>query len=238
MRGSYAEYEKQQLMKQIDFTLQKTKVLADSDAFLRKATGKPIQMSFYMHGTVFMFFSLAIYGVTVLFHIPEPEHGYLIIPTEVLIYLTFVFLVNRIALTVKAGQYGKDIRIWQQRRREAWEDLHKYSDVPKKYWKFSYLLLMKSYLDNLRADTMKECLNLLEADIRHQQLQSKIAELEEHYRTHTQYHSHHHSHRHSYDMSEEMASGYEEETTYVDDESVEGTVYDGDAVLANDDLKD
>ncbi|MGZ4164234.1 MAG: hypothetical protein ACXVPK_09355 [Tumebacillaceae bacterium] len=222
MRSGFVDFEREQLIKQIDFTLQQTKIIADCDALLKKVKQKPIGFFFLYHVLILMAIMFLVYLLSLVVTFPEVSNtvGLMIPFLYIAVYSTFIFVFNRVGIAIKHIRYDQELRQEPGRRRAAFDALEKYSEVPRDYWKFTYLVWMKSYLDKERAETMKECLNLVEKDIRKANLEGQLLEMEEHFRVH------HTGHTVVYMDHEYAASSSYEETTY-EETIYEETSYEG-----------
>jgi hypothetical protein len=80
------------------------------------------------------------------------------------LYPIVMFLFNRYVIFMKKKIFKEDIDSFETKRNDNYTQLTSFSVVPQDYWNVYYLISIRKYFENKRADTLKEALNLLEQE--------------------------------------------------------------------------
>jgi hypothetical protein len=99
--------------------------------------------------------------------------------SPILALAILIFITNRLLIQVKKGVHEKLIRVYPIQRKKFMDSLKSDSVIPSAYWNSVYLDRINTYFINKRADSVKEALNLLESDIKHDQQMQKLQSIED-----------------------------------------------------------
>jgi hypothetical protein len=94
-------------------------------------------------------------------------------------YMVIVLVINRTALAMKKSDHAKFLKEYPMKRKLLFLKLTAESVIPAAYWSMECLYAMKTYLNNKRADNLKEAINILEEEMRHNARMSQLAAIQD-----------------------------------------------------------
>jgi hypothetical protein len=177
---------REELLKDLVKTRELSQKIIDGDNFIFEVTSEPLVWGCFPHlfFYLFLFFcgSMTMLYLTdgdIIHFIKNGEQFALIIGTGLILYIVFVMSVKGVVLIYKKDKHHKKIVEIQKNRKIYVETLKNDSPVPMKYWNPHYLQMMEGYVSNKRADSLKESLNLLEEELRHNEKISQLKVIQE-----------------------------------------------------------
>jgi hypothetical protein len=164
-----------QLIANVDWTIQRVREVFSLDQKMIRLNEKPIKVGCFGIGLLSIGTIFLGYYLVDNFSFDE-KTGILLTFAPMLAISVLIFLLNRFLIQLKKSIHEKAIKEYPTHRKKLMKALQSESIIPAAYWNTVYLELIKTYFVNKRADSVKEALNLLELDIKHneqmQQLQS------------------------------------------------------------------
>lgn len=186
MRARESSNGKAELLANLKWSLEVSRKIVDLDNKLYKIYKKPIKLGFLGHFYLFMFYGMITAGA--MFYL-DFNNGVFDYFTEdqsadirmgvFLAYPFLIFFINRYIMMCKRFINNPDIKMMQKQRPKLVSELAKTTVVPKDYWNIQYFSLLIKYIENKRADNLKEALNLLAEDIRHEETLSQLGAIQE-----------------------------------------------------------
>ncbi|WP_232698573.1 hypothetical protein [Brevibacillus daliensis] len=134
---------------------------------------KPINLRFNDHIKIFIALPLVTAIITlIIFGRKDGKFIFDVLPDLfsfffLVIYPLSIFIINRNAIVAKKRKYAKRIQEIPILQKKLFQELKSKSDIPEDYWYLYALEKMKKYINNNRADSLKECINLFEHEEQH-----------------------------------------------------------------------
>lgn len=174
---------KDELIHNIDLTLTVVEQLEIANERVKRIRRKPIRGALSLHfaivsvvtaliGILFLLDEFGTFGSTYIFITRDNLLYFLLVP--LVGYPSALYFFNLYVLISKRWLYRDELEKLELRRLGMMEKLNNHSFIPQDYWSVSNLRLLKKYLTNKRADNLKEALNLLEEELRYEQLMSSF----------------------------------------------------------------
>ena len=175
--------DREELLDNIDRSLRLVTQIEQIDTRVTKIHRKPIRISWSIHWSV-MLTIFSTLGVLVLFNeftdltreipfeIPYINNVsiFKFIGYPVLAYPIIIISINFYISFSKRLLFRKELEKLRIRRIGLVEKLNVFSVIPQEFWSVRNINRMHKYLDQGRADDLKEALNLLAEDVRHDQV--------------------------------------------------------------------
>jgi hypothetical protein len=180
MSNRLDEAEREMLVKNVDFTLEKVRVVSKYNTLVRDVNEKiwdlPVQAHLFLMAAVAALISWLV-GIDL--HNRTRQQSITVFLVGIVVYMLFVYLFNRVVIMIRKTSNGQELQRLSGQRKQALVELRKYSEIPETYWQVWYLEYMKQSLDNGLADTMKECINNLEEEIAYRNEMKRLKKIEQ-----------------------------------------------------------
>ena len=170
---------REELYENLEFTETVVEQLEEIDERFHKIRRKPIQLGIGVHVTMsaILFCVAPLIVIYNQFFALDGGFPYVTLTNmmyfsggTVVAYNLMVAGTNLYVVFSKKWLHRDEVGKLDLRRTGLTEKLRKATVVPAEYWSSRSLRLMQKYIINGRADTLKEALNLLEEELRHEQL--------------------------------------------------------------------
>jgi hypothetical protein len=179
------EDNKALLIKNIELSETLIQEMLRLDAKVDKIMKKPIRLGCVTHFIIMAILYLALLSLlTVLVEGIDMSEGFETVAAISLImvcfsYMVIVLVINRTALAMKKSDHAKFLKEYPMKRKLLFLKLTEESVIPAAYWSMDCLYAMKAYLNNKRADNLKEAINILEEEMRHNARMSQLAAIQD-----------------------------------------------------------
>ncbi|MGZ4164233.1 MAG: hypothetical protein ACXVPK_09350 [Tumebacillaceae bacterium] len=174
------DYERDMLVKHVNFTLEKVRIVAEYNKLVRHVNEKLWVLPFQAH--LFLAAVVAA-GLRWLTGWNEGDHPVKQNATMFflgcIVYMVCVFIFNRMVILIKKAANDSKLRTLKQQRIQAMTELRKYSEIPEDYWHASYMEYAKRSLDNGLVDTKGELINILEDEIAYRNEMNRLKRIEQ-----------------------------------------------------------
>ncbi|MCR8633672.1 hypothetical protein [Paenibacillus radicis (ex Xue et al. 2023)] len=170
------ENNKELLLNNIDKTLQYVNKISEYDVKLTWIFKKPLRLGFMVHLlvlSILLFVSFYLH-----FRIAKDQSMVFVLYSICFLmasYMFLTFVINKVLVLSKKSDNAKFLKEYPKLRSDAYNSLQNESVIPPTYWAADYLLLIKQYLSDKRADNLKEALNILESELRHNQQMMQLS---------------------------------------------------------------
>ncbi|NGQ94939.1 hypothetical protein G3578_07040 [Brevibacillus sp. SYP-B805] len=166
----------QELIKNIEWSEAKVRKLVELENVEYKVNKKPINLGCFGHYVLFTIFLMGICELSLIFpeitkFVYENEYALIIF---IFAYMIIIFLLNRYFIFIKKTLKMDKLKSIPAEREKLIVELTLHSVIPLDYWHPDMLDRLKMYLVNKRADNLKEALNLLEEEIRHNETMRQL----------------------------------------------------------------
>ncbi len=177
------EDNKALLIKNIELSESLIQEMLRLDTKVDRIMKKPIRLGCFGH-----FVMLAILTVATMMLIPVLMEGLsaefetvagISLIMVCFSYMVIVLVINRTALAMKKSDHAKFLKEYPMKRKLLFLKLTAESVIPAAYWSMDCLYAMKAYLNNKRADNLKEAINILEEEMRHNARMSQLAAIQD-----------------------------------------------------------
>ncbi len=174
---------KDELLHNIELTLTMVEQMEKANLQAERIRRKPIRLAFSFHFALVALLTALIGGFFLLDEMGVFNTEYQWIQRDNLLYFlavpligypAIVYFANLYVVLAKRWLYRDELQKLELRRLGMIEKLNNASYIPSDYWQVAHLTLMRKYLRNKRADSLKEALNLLEEELRYEQLLSSF----------------------------------------------------------------
>lgn len=179
--------DREELLDNLEGSLRLVSQIEQIDNRVAKIYRKPIRISWNIHMSVMLTIFSSL-GILVLFHeftnwtidfpyeIPyiDSFEVFKFIGIPVLVYPALIVFINLYTTFSKRWLFRGELEKLRIKRLALVEKLNGFTAIPAEFWSVLNLTRMQKYIRQHRADDLKEALNLLAEDIRHDQLMLQL----------------------------------------------------------------